>query len=80
MVHFSGVLTPLTKLSGSVHVSDKETHAPAICYSLLLERYRNLVSDIATPSAAVCSRDSCVHDLQWKTCTTVSYEGIWTLV
>ena len=50
-------------------MSDKETHAPAVCYSLLLERHRNLVSDIATPTAAVCNRDSCVHDLQWRNIT-----------
>ena len=47
-------------------MSDKETHAPAVCYSLLLERQRNLVSGIAIPAAAVCNRDSCVHDLQWE--------------
>ena len=38
-------------------MSDKETHAPTVCYSLLLERHCYLVSDIATPAAAVCNRD-----------------------
>ena len=47
-------------------MSDKETHAPVVCYSLLLERHHNLVSYIATPAAAICYRDSCVHDLQWR--------------
>ena len=60
-------------------MSDKETRAPAVCYSLLLERHRNLVSDIATPAAAVCIRDSCVHDLQWE-CHWVHGQNISTML
>ena len=60
-------------------MSDKETHAPAVCYSLLLERHRNLVSDIATPAAAVCNIDSCVHDLQWE-CHGVCGQNIATML
>ena len=60
-------------------MSDKETHASAVCYSLLLERRRNLVSDRATPAATVCYRDSCVHDLQWE-CIGVCGQNIATML
>ena len=60
-------------------MSDRETHAPTVCYSLLLERHRNLVSDIATPAATVCNRDSCVHDLQWE-CHEVCRQNIATML
>ena len=60
-------------------MSDKEIHVLAVCYSLLLERHCNLVSDIATPAAAVCNRDSCMHDLQWE-CHGVHRQNIATML